>query len=69
MEGLTNEEEDLIFEIKLELFSIGTITLSKEMILLLNVGVSKIISIEEFYPKQGTSNQTATELVLSIVKS
>jgi len=39
MEGLTNEEENLIFETKLELFSIGTITLSKETILLLNVGV------------------------------
>jgi hypothetical protein len=29
MEGLTNEEEDLIFEIEPKLFSIGTITLSK----------------------------------------
>ncbi len=38
MEGLTNEEENLIFETKLELFSIGTITLSKEIFLLLNVG-------------------------------
>jgi len=28
MEGLTNEKEDLIFETKLELFSIGTITIS-----------------------------------------
>jgi len=39
MKGLTNEEENLIFETKLELFSIGIITLSKETILLLNVGV------------------------------
>jgi hypothetical protein len=37
MEGLTYEEEDMIFEIKPKLFSIGTITLSKEMISLLSV--------------------------------
>jgi len=30
MERLTNEKEDLIFEAKLELFSIGTITISFE---------------------------------------
>jgi hypothetical protein len=29
MEGLTDEEEDLIFETKPKLFSINTITLSK----------------------------------------
>jgi len=54
MERLTNEEEDLMFETKLELLSIGTIILSKEMILLLNVGMSEIRSTEEFDPKQGT---------------
>jgi hypothetical protein len=48
MEGLTDEEEDLIFKTKLELFSIGTITFLGEMISLLNVGMSKIKSIEEF---------------------
>jgi len=32
MERLTDKEEDIIFETKLELFSIGTITLSKETI-------------------------------------
>jgi hypothetical protein len=42
MEGLTNEEEDLIFEIDLELFSIGTIIISDETISLLNVGVIEI---------------------------
>jgi hypothetical protein len=30
MEGLIDEEEDLIFEIEPKLFSIGTITLSKK---------------------------------------
>jgi hypothetical protein len=53
MEGLTNEEEDLIFEIEPKLFSIGTITLLEEMVSLLSVGVSKIRSIEEFNPKKG----------------
>ncbi len=69
MERLTNEEEDLMFETKLELLSICTITFSKEMILLLNVGMSEIRSTEEFDPKQGTSNQTTIKLVLSIMKS
>jgi hypothetical protein len=38
MEGVTYEEEDMIFETKLELFSISTITISFEIILLLSVG-------------------------------
>ncbi len=42
MEGLTNEEEDLIFEIKPELFSIGKINISYETISLLSVGIIKI---------------------------
>jgi hypothetical protein len=54
MQRLTNEEEDLIFETELELFSIGTITLSEEMVSLLSVGVSKIRSTEEFHSKQRT---------------
>jgi hypothetical protein len=53
MEGLTNEKEDLIFEIELELFSIGTIIISNETISLLNVVVSKIIINVQFKPKQG----------------
>jgi hypothetical protein len=48
MEGLIDEEEDLIFETKLELFSIGTIALLEETISLLCVRVSKIKSTEEF---------------------
>jgi hypothetical protein len=43
MEGLTDEEEDLIFEIKPKLFSINTITISNETISLLNDGIRKII--------------------------
>jgi hypothetical protein len=46
------------------LFSIGTITLSKEIISLLSVGVSKIRSIEESNSKQRTLNQTTTKMVL-----
>jgi hypothetical protein len=40
MEGLTYEEEDLIFETKLKLFSIGTINLSKETAILSSFEVS-----------------------------
>jgi hypothetical protein len=54
MDRLTNEKEDLIFEIQPKLFLIGTITLSKETIALLSVGVSKIKSTKEFNPEQGT---------------
>jgi hypothetical protein len=43
MEGLTNEEEDLIFETKPKLFSISTITIANEIIFLLSVEVSKTI--------------------------
>jgi glycerol-3-phosphate responsive antiterminator len=42
MEGLTNEEEDLTFETKPKLFSIGTITILDETISLLTIGVSEI---------------------------
>jgi len=68
MEGLTNEKEDLTFEIELELFSIGIITLSEETIPWLNVGVSEIRSTKESNPEQKILDQTTTELVLSIVK-
>ncbi len=56
LEGLIDEEEDLIFETKLEPFSIGTITISKETISLLNVRVLEFRSNEEFNLEQGTSN-------------
>ncbi len=48
MERLIDEEEDLIFETEPELF--GTITLSKETISLLSVGVLEIRSTENFDP-------------------
>jgi hypothetical protein len=48
LEGPTNEEEDLIFEIEPELLSIGMITISNEIVSLLNIGVSKIIINGEF---------------------
>jgi len=69
MEGLTNEEEDMIFETKPKLFSIGIIILSEEIISLLNVGMLEIRSIEESNPKQGTSYQTTTKVVPSTMKS
>ncbi len=52
MQRLTNEGEDMIFETKLESFSIGIITLSKKSISLLSVGVLKIKSTEESNSKQ-----------------
>jgi hypothetical protein len=69
MEGLTNEEEDIIFETKLKLFSIGIITLLEKTILSLSVRVSKIKSTEKSNLEQKTSNQTVAKLVPSIVKS
>jgi hypothetical protein len=69
MECLINEEEDLIFEIELELFSIGTIIFSKKMVSLLTVGVSKIRSTKEFDSKQRTLDQTIVEMEPSTMKS
>ncbi len=69
MEGLTNEEEDLIFEAEPELFSSNTITLSKEIVLLLSVQVLKIKSTTKLDPKQGTLDQTTIEMVPSTMKS
>ncbi len=69
LEGLTNEEEDLILETKPKLFSIGTITISDEMISLLSVRMSKIKSIEESDLGQRTSDQRITKVVPSRIKS
>ncbi len=68
LEGLTNEKEDLIFEIEPELFPIGTITISKETISLLSIGVSKIKINEESEPQQGTSNQGVAKVAPSTTK-
>ncbi len=51
MKGLTNEKEDLIFEIEPKLFLIDKITFSKETISLLSVGVLEIKNSQESYPK------------------
>jgi len=69
MESLTYEKKDLIFETKPKLFLINTIILLKETISLLNVGVSKIRSIEKSNLEQGTSNQTTTKVLPSTMKS
>ncbi len=42
LEGLTYEEEDVIFEIKPKLFSISTIIISYEVISLLSTKMSKV---------------------------
>jgi uncharacterized membrane protein len=68
LERLTNEEEDLIFETELELFSIGTIIISNETISLLSIKMSKIRINEEFELKQRTSDQRITKVVLSTKK-
>ncbi len=69
MEGLTYEEEDLVFETKPKLFSIGTITLLKEIVSLLNVRMLEIRNTKEFDLEQGTLNQTTTKVVPSIMQS
>ncbi len=68
LEGLTNEEEDMIFEIELELFSIGIIITSDETISLLNIGLLDIKINEEYDPKQRMSDQGAIEVVPSTTK-
>jgi hypothetical protein len=69
MEGLIDEEEDLIFETKPKLFSISIITISNETISLMNVGVTYIIINGECELKQGISNQGATKVVASTIKT
>jgi hypothetical protein len=55
LEGLTYEEENMIFEIEPKLFSIGTITILNETISLLSIIMSKIRINEEFDLEQRTS--------------
>jgi hypothetical protein len=42
LEGLTYEEEDLIFETNSKLFSIGTIIIPEKIVSLLNIGMLEI---------------------------
>ncbi len=65
LESLTNEQEYLIFQIKPKLLSIGTITISNEIILLSSVGVFKIKIIEKFELVQRTSYQRVVEVVFT----
>jgi hypothetical protein len=69
MEGLTYEEEDMIFETKPKLFSIGTITILDETISLLNVGVSNIKINEKFKLGQGISDERITKVMASTTKT
>jgi hypothetical protein len=50
------------------LFSIGTITISKEIISLLSIKISKIKINEESEPQQRTLSQGAMKVVLSTTK-
>ncbi len=69
LEELTNEEEDLIFDIEPEPFPIGTITILEEIVSLLSIRVSKIKINEKSKPQQGTSNQGTTKVVPLITKT
>jgi hypothetical protein len=55
MERLTNEEEDVIFETKPKMFSIGTLHSQKNNSLV-NVRMSKIRSTKDSDLEQRTSN-------------
>ncbi len=68
VEGLIDEEEDLIFKTGPKLFSINTIIISDEAISLLSVKVSKIKISEDSDSEQGMSDQIATEVVPSTTK-
>jgi hypothetical protein len=69
MERLTNEEEVLIFETELKLFSIGIIIILKEIVSLLNIRMLEIKINEESEPQQGTLYQGAIEVVPSTTKT
>jgi hypothetical protein len=66
LEGLIDEEEDLIFETKPELFSIGTITILDEIVSLLSVKVSKIRTNGKSKPQQRILDKSKVEVVASI---
>jgi hypothetical protein len=63
LEGLIDEEEDLIFEREPKLFSISTITISNEIISLLNIGMSEIRINAKSDLEQETVDQGVTEVV------
>jgi len=61
--------EDLIFEIKLELFSIGIIIILDETISLLNVRVTNIKINGEYEPEQRISYKKVAKVVASTTKN
>jgi hypothetical protein len=69
MEGLTNEEEDMIFETNSKLFSIGTIVISNEIVSLLSVRVIKIRINGNSTPEQRLLDQGAIEAMVSTIKT
>jgi predicted NUDIX family phosphoesterase len=68
VEGLIDEEEDLIFETKLELFPLGIINISNETISLLSIGVLEIKINIESKLEQRTLDKRTTEVVFSTIK-
>jgi hypothetical protein len=69
MEGIIDEEEDLIFETNIELLSIGIIIILDERVPLLNVGVTKIRINAESELEQGIPYQRTTKVVASTTKT
>jgi hypothetical protein len=65
LERLTYEEEDLIFDTKVKLLSIGTITILDEIVSLLSIKVSKVRISGKSDPEQGTLDQGAIKMVPS----
>ncbi len=68
VEGLIDEEENLIFETKPKLFSIRTIIISDETISLLSIGVLEIRISTEYKLEQGTLDQRTLKVVPSTIK-
>jgi hypothetical protein len=69
LKGLIYEKEDLIFEIEPKLLSIGIITISDEIVSLLNIRISEIRINEEYELEQGVTYQRTLEIVSSTTKT
>jgi hypothetical protein len=65
LEGLTYEEEDVIFEIKPKLFSISTIIISYEVISLLSTKMSKV----KINGKSNTESKTSDQGIIEVLHS
>ncbi len=64
-ERITNEKEDMIFEIEPELLSIGIIIISNEIVSLLSIKVSKVKISGESDLEQETLDQGVEEVMFS----